>query len=151
VESAGASGMRRLCGKFCRDQNATVAIEFAVIAPLLFAILFGIVGFGAQYGTRIALTYAATEGGRAAMVGLSDQERTSLAKTAIANTLNALSPLVDPKKSTVSVDFTKEASDKKVAITVSYNDTRFAELPYLPNLSNLNPVTVDFYVTDPSD
>jgi len=145
------SAAEKSCRKFSANIRATTAVEFGIVAPLLFAIMFGIIGFGLQFATRIALTYAATEGGRAAMVGLSDQERTSLAKTAIANTLNALSPLVDPKKSTVSVDFTKEASDKKVAITVSYNDTRFAELPYLPNLSNLNPVTVDFYVTDPSD
>jgi Flp pilus assembly protein TadG len=143
--------MRRLCGQLCRDQCATTAIEFAIIAPLLFAILFGIIGFGVQYATRIALTYAATEGGRAAVVGLSDQERTSLAKTAIANTLNALSPLVDPSKSSVSVDFTEEVSGERIAVTISYNDTRFAELPYLPNLGNLNPVTVDFYVTDPSN
>lgn len=141
----------RLYGQLWRDERATTAIEFAIIAPLLFAILFGIVGFGVQYARRIALTYAATEGGQAAVAGLSDQERSSLAQNAVTNTLNALAPLVDPSKALVSVDFSQEASDEQVAITISYSDNRLAELPFLPNLSNLKPVTVDFYVTDPSD
>jgi Flp pilus assembly protein TadG len=112
--------------------------------------MFGIMGFGLQFATRIALTYAATEGGRAAVAGITDTERTSLARTAIANTLTALSPLVIPANATVSVDLTDEASDQKIAITIAYSDTRFATLPFVPDFTTLNPVTVDYYVTDPS-
>lgn len=141
-------------GKSCRhfpaDAAATTAVEFAIVAPLLFAIMFGIIGFGLQFATRIALTYAATEGGRAAVSGLTDTERASLARTAITNTLTALSPLVIPGNATVSVDLTTEASDQKIAISIAYSDTRFAKLPFVPDFTTLNPVTVDYYVTDPS-
>jgi len=129
---------------------ATTAVEFGVVAPLLFAILFGLIGFGDKYATRIALTYAAAEGGRAAIGGLTDAERESLARTAIANSLTALSPLVDPGDAVVTVDLSQESADQKISISIAYNDTRFAHLPFLPDLTALAPVTVDYYVTDPS-
>jgi Flp pilus assembly protein TadG len=136
--------------RFRRCCRATTAIEFAIVAPLLFAIMFGIIGFGLQFATRIALTYAATEGGRAAVAGLTDAERASLARMAIARALNAFSPLVDPAMATVSVDLTDEASDQKIDIGIAYSDTRFATLPFIPNFNGLTPVAVSYYVTDPS-
>lgn len=140
----------RSMNRFPQDETATTAVEFAIVAPFLFAILFGIIGFGVQFATRVALTYAATEGGRAAVSGLSDTERDSLARTAISNTLTALSPLVIASKATITVDMTAEASDEKIAISIAYSDTRFANLPFIPDLTSLAPVTVTYYVTDPS-
>jgi Flp pilus assembly protein TadG len=141
-------------GKPCRrlpdDDCATTAVEFAIVMPLLFAVMFGLIGFGVQFATRIALTYAATEGGRAAVAGLDDSERQSLAETAIANTLSALSPLVDSSKANVTVDLSQESSDEKITISIAYSDDRFATLPFLPDFTSLNPVTVAYYVTDPS-
>jgi Flp pilus assembly protein TadG len=135
---------------FRRSVAATTAVEFGIVAPLLFAILFGMIGFGTQFATRIALTYAASEGGRAAVSGLSDTERESLALSAINNTLTALSPLVEVGNAVVSFDTSQESTDEKIAITIAYTDTRFANLPFLPNMTALAPITVDYYVTDPS-
>lgn len=135
---------------FLHGSAATTAVEFGIVAPLLFAIMFGLIGFGTQFATRIALTYAASEGGRAAVGGLTDAERESLARGAIADTLTALSPLVDVAKATVTFDTSQESTDQKIAITIAYSDTRFAHLPFIPDLTALNPVTVDYYVTDPS-
>lgn len=137
------------CG-FRLDKTATTAVEFGIVAPFLFAILFGLIGFGEQFATRIALTYAASEGGRAAVAGLTDAERESLARTAITNCLTALSPLVDASKAAVSFDASQESSDQKISISIAYSDTRFAHLPFLPDLTALDPVSVDYYVTDPS-
>ncbi|HTM78860.1 MAG TPA: TadE/TadG family type IV pilus assembly protein [Devosia sp.] len=132
------------------DVRGTVSIEFAILMPVFFAILFGIIVFGVQYATRIALTYAAAEGGRAAVAGLNDGERQTLATNAITNALNALSPLVNPAKATISVNLARENSSEEITISIAYNDTRFAELPFVPQLGNLAPVTVSYYVTDPS-
>lgn len=137
---------RRLRG----DSRGTVSIEFAILVPVFLAILFGIIVFGVQYATRIALTYAASEGGRAAVAGLSDDERRLLANAAITDALTALSPLVDPAKATVSVDVSGESSGEEVTISIAYNDVRFASLPFVPQLGNLAPVTVSYFVTDPS-
>ena len=50
VTDAVLAGMLRLA------RPAPDGIEFAIVAPLLFAIMFGIIGFGTQFATRIALT-----------------------------------------------------------------------------------------------
>jgi Flp pilus assembly protein TadG len=136
--------------RFRGDTGGTVSIEFAILVPVFLAILFGIIVFGVQYATRIALTYAASEGGRAAVAGLSDDERKLLANAAITDALTALSPLVDPAKATVSVDLSDESSGEEVTISIAYNDVRFAALPFVPQLGNLAPVTVSYFVTDPS-
>jgi Flp pilus assembly protein TadG len=128
----------------------TVSIEFAILVPVFLAILFGIIVFGTQYATRIALTYAAAEGGRAAVAGLDKDERSTLAKQAIGNALNALDPLVDPDKAVVTVDLAQAGQQEQITISIAYNDNRFATLPFVPSLNNLAPVTVNYYVTDPS-
>jgi len=58
--------------------------------------------------------------------------------------------LVDPTKATVNVIQADQASDHKINISIAYSDTRFALLPFVPNFSTLNPVAVEYYVTDPS-
>jgi len=138
------------CRRWRGNDRGTTAVEFGIVAPLLFAIMFGILAFGIQFATRIAVTYAATEGGRAAVGGLDDTERESLARAAITRVLTTLSPLVDPAKAAVTVVQVDVASDHKIDIRITYNDTRFASLPFVPDLSTLNPVTVEYYVTDPS-
>lgn len=138
------------------DSRGTVSIEFAILLPVFLAILFGIIVFGIQYTTRIALTYAASEGGRAAVAGLTDDERKILATTAIENTLNAFAPLVNPAKAIIPPPVIKPAnlpngmSGEEIFISITYNDTRFAALPFVPQLGNLAPVTVSYFVTDPS-
>ncbi|HVV27826.1 MAG TPA: TadE/TadG family type IV pilus assembly protein [Rhizomicrobium sp.] len=142
-----------ICGEnacvFATDVRGTSAVEFAVIAPVLFGVLFGIVAFGAHYAARIALTYAAAEGGRAALAGLSDGERESLARTAVGDALNALSPLVAPHGANVTVSLAQDGDGHRIDITISYNDGRFARMPFLPDLSQIAPVTVEYRLTDP--
>jgi Flp pilus assembly protein TadG len=133
------------------DIRATVSIEFAILAPVFFAIMFGVVMFGAEYATRIALTYAAAEGGRAAVSGLSDSERESLATTAIQDTLNAFSPLIESANAVITVNTASESSSEEITISIAYTDDRFANLPFVPQMSSLPPVTVSYFVTDPSD
>lgn len=132
------------------DTRGTVSIEFAILVPVFLAILFGIIAFGVQYATRIALTYAASEGGRAAVAGLNDAERQTFATTAITNALNAFYPLVNPTKATITVNFASEQNNEEITISIAYSDMRFAELPFVPQLGNLTPVTVSYFVTDPS-
>ncbi len=144
------SDAETFCRRFRRDRRATTAIEFAIVAPLLFAIMFGIIGFGTQFATRIALTYAATEGGRAAVAGLDNADREALARKAIGKALAALAPLINPDKADISFGMTTEATDQKIDIGITYSDSRFATLPFTPNFNDLGPVTVTYYVTDPS-
>ena len=42
------------------------------------------------------------------------------------------------------------ASGEEITISIGYNDARFVELPFVPQLGNLAPVSVSYFVTDPS-
>jgi Flp pilus assembly protein TadG len=131
------------------DASGTVSIEFAVLFPVFLALLFGMIVFGAQYSVRMALTYAAAEGGRAAMSGLDDAERQALASAAVQETLKSLAPLVDPEKAEVQIAFADQDDGEEITVSIGYSDHRFARLPFVPSLDDLPPVTVRYLATDP--
>lgn len=56
--------MRRLRRGLARDQRGGAAIEFAILAPFLFALLLGIVEMGRMFYVRQALEYATEEAAR---------------------------------------------------------------------------------------
>jgi Flp pilus assembly protein TadG len=55
-------------GRKARDRGS-VAVEFALVLPVLLLILFGIVDFGRALNAQIELTGAAREGARLAALG----------------------------------------------------------------------------------
>ena len=131
------------------DQSANVSIEFALLAPVLFVLVFGLILFSMQYSSRIALTYAASEGARMALAGLDDTERQHLARLAVTRVLAAWHPLVDADRADISVLITKDGNGKLVTVNIEYSDARFVRLPFLPALSGEAPVSVSYLVTDP--
>lgn len=55
---------------FLNATEGTSAIEFALVAPVVFLLLFGIVEFGRLVWTQTALQYAAQAAARCAALGL---------------------------------------------------------------------------------
>lgn len=47
-----------------RDQSGASAVEFALVAPLLLFIVFGIIDFGVVFAQNLAINNAAREGAR---------------------------------------------------------------------------------------
>lgn len=132
-----------------QDDRGTVAIEFAMVASLFLMILFGIIAFGFQFAGRIALSYAVAEGGRAAVAGLTDADRKSLALSATQYALNGYSGLV--KTSTPVVVITAGPGGKKmIRVSVAQASIGLPSLPFVPNLSTLPDVSTTFIVNDPS-
>ncbi len=60
-------------GRTVRDRGA-VAVEFAIVVPVLLLIVFGIIDFGRAINAQIVLTGAAREGVRLAALGYSSAE-----------------------------------------------------------------------------
>ncbi|MCQ9163599.1 TadE/TadG family type IV pilus assembly protein [Arthrobacter sp. STN4] len=78
-----------------RSEKGAAAVEFALVVPLLFLILFGIIDFGRAYNAQISLTQAA----RAAVRSLVVSNDTAKADTAaFANTvgLSGVVPVYSP-------------------------------------------------------
>lgn len=52
-----------------RSDSGAAAVEFAIIAPLLFLLIFGLIDFGLAINARIVTANAAREGARVASLG----------------------------------------------------------------------------------
>jgi Flp pilus assembly protein TadG len=134
-----------------RARRGTVAVEFAFVLIVFLSVLFGIMAFGFQFAAHIALSYAAAEGGRSAVAGLSSTERQSRASAAITHVLTTLSPLIDPAKATITVTSGGVTTEgEAIDISISYSDSRFNVFPFLPALSTDQEVQTVFFVADPS-
>lgn len=70
----------RHLNNFRHDTSGAVAIEFVLIAPLLFALLFGIMTIGYYVGVSHSVSQLATGAARASVAGLDMQERVELAE-----------------------------------------------------------------------
>jgi Flp pilus assembly protein TadG len=51
-----------------RDDTGASAVEFALLAPLLFLLLFGIINFGFLFAQQLSLNNSVRQGARAAVV-----------------------------------------------------------------------------------
>ncbi|MBT8214513.1 MAG: pilus assembly protein [Acidimicrobiia bacterium] len=97
--------------RFLSDRGAAM-VEFAIIAPLLLLVVFGIIEFGRAYNAQNSLTHAAREGAREyaitqdAVAGETTAlaAATSLDSTQITVTLSACVP-GDPATVTLEYPF----------------------------------------------
>jgi len=61
--------IKYLFRRFRRSDRGVALVEFALVAPILFLLVLGIIEFGFLYNGYITLTGAAREGARIAVVG----------------------------------------------------------------------------------
>lgn len=73
------------------DQRGAVAVEFALVFPLLILVLFGVIEYGAVYNAQLQVTGAAREAAREmAVTGNAGSARSAaLAATALAPALTS--------------------------------------------------------------
>ncbi len=109
--------------RFRRDHSGAVAIEFMLIAPILFTLLFGIICLGYFMGVSHSVSQLATGAARASVSGLDQTERESLANDYLSKagsnypllTVSAIAPTVafdgtDPVGITVDIAYTIDGS-----------------------------------------
>jgi Flp pilus assembly protein TadG len=102
---------RRRLSQLRRDQRGVAAIEFSMIAPILFGLLVGIIDVGRYMWTLNTIQYAIDQGVRAGVVQqLSTEDVTDLVKGSLAG-LDA---------GTVEVDVTDDAASLSVAAKTDY-------------------------------
>jgi Flp pilus assembly protein TadG len=120
------------------------AIEFALVAPMLLVLLFGIVVYGVYFFTWIAVTHAASEGARAAVAGLSTQERVQLATTQVNSVFASYEPVISSQYATIVAQQSQGNSGLfQVAITYDFSHFAFGVLgTILPVPSQSPTVTV---------
>jgi Flp pilus assembly protein TadG len=106
-------------------EHGAVAVEFALLAPILIMILFGIMEFGRAYNVQVSLTNAARDGARSVAIN-------NVEADAVTATVNA-APFLNPQLKNTDVDFdyvaipattpspTACSSGRQVTVTVTYS------------------------------
>jgi Flp pilus assembly protein TadG len=89
---AGFRPRRPLAG----GEAGAAAVEFALVMPVLLAIVFGIIVYGLYFTVQIAVTEAAAVGARAAVAGLDCGERKQFATTAFRDFFGGYGGLLSP-------------------------------------------------------
>lgn len=65
--------------RFARSATGTSAVEFALLSPLYFVLMFGMAAYGIYFGAGHSVQQLAADAARVAVAGLSAQERQTLA------------------------------------------------------------------------
>lgn len=74
-----------------RSERGAVAVEFALLAPILVMMILGIMEFGRAYNAQVTLTNAAREGVRTMAINNSQASAKTAAKAAATQLSPALS------------------------------------------------------------
>jgi Flp pilus assembly protein TadG len=118
--------LERPCRLFRRKRRAAAAVEFAIVAPLFFLLVFGLIEYGRMVMVQQIITNASREGARTAVL---DGATTSGVQTAVNNYLTSGSV----SGATVTVDPNPPTSAQygdPVTVTVS---VPFSQVSWLPS------------------
>ncbi len=102
--------------RFRRAQRGGAAVEFAIIGPVLLLLLFGMITYGGYFMTAHTVQQVANDAARAAIAGLDDAERLSLAREAATDAI-ARQPDMQGELAAISV----LRSGPTVAVTLTYD------------------------------
>jgi Flp pilus assembly protein TadG len=113
----------RLAPFLFADRRGVSVVEFALLAPLLMALLVGLLGYGQYFLAAHTAQQLANDAARATVAGIDAAERLTLARASVARELAALPEL---KQATVTT--TVEEAPQLVTVKVSLDA---AALPLL--------------------
>ncbi|HTH74574.1 MAG TPA: TadE/TadG family type IV pilus assembly protein [Trinickia sp.] len=144
------------CGRhtLCPHARAagSAAVEFALVFPLLFTVLYGIVTYSVLFVAQQSLTLAAEEGARAA---LNYQNATSVAGALTARSANACSVASQSTQwlrayalcAAQAQSCSYNSAMQCVQVTLTYDYARHPIVPKLPLLSLALPRTLSSVAT----
>ena len=103
-----------------RNERGQAMVEFALVLPILMALLLGIIQFGIVFNNYITLTDATRAGARKAAVSRFDGDSGASAKLEVENSAQGLdqSKLAPTISVTASPDWNTPGND--VTVTASY-------------------------------
>jgi Flp pilus assembly protein TadG len=93
-----------------RGDRGSVAIEFALLLPILVLLVFGIIEFGRGYNTKNTVTHSSREAARVLALGTGDP----------AAAARAAAPALDPGLLQVTATASPCTPGQPVSVTVSY-------------------------------
>jgi len=108
--------------KWTQDRSGVAAIEFAIVGPLFFLVLLGVLIFAIYFGTVHSVQQLAAEAARATVQGLTESERAELAQNQVKSIVGSY-PLIDPNYLTITA--AASAADANLFnVSISYDASR---------------------------
>ncbi|MGY6706057.1 TadE/TadG family type IV pilus assembly protein [Roseinatronobacter sp.] len=104
---------------FHAGEKGAVAVEFALIAPLLIALVFGTISFGYLFGVSHSVQQLAAEAARVSVKELDYDERMGLARAYVDNA-KVRYPLLRQDAITRTAEGTDGALSDDIQVTVTY-------------------------------
>ncbi len=102
-------------------------VEFAVLAPLLFLLIFGMIEYGRMVMVQQLITNASREGARVAILdGMTNDD----VEDAVQDHVGGGVPILDTNVTTTPSDITTAAGGESVTVTVGVD---FADVSWLPD------------------
>lgn len=106
---------RSLLSRFMRDRRGVAAIEFAIVAPLLIMMMFGMIMYGSWFWMAHSVQSMASESARAAIAGLDPTEREQLARAFVGVQVSDLG--LNAAKAAVAV----ESTPTVIRVNIAYD------------------------------
>jgi Flp pilus assembly protein TadG len=131
-----------------REDRGAAAVEFALVAPLLLLLVFGIISYGYMLSFRQTLSQAAAEGARAAAVtvsGTSAADREQLARQAVESALESYGISCATTAMSCVIDADDSCGTATcVTVDLSYDYDADPLTPPLPGLGLALPDTLSY-------
>ena len=124
--------------KTIKCRKGAAAVEFAIIAPLLFTIIFGIIEFGLLFFDKQVITNASREGARYGILWNPTRPTDAEIKARVAvYTANNLVTFGTPGSPTTTISRSGNDPGDAITVTVTYN-YNFLLLPnFVTSLSDI--------------
>lgn len=119
---------------FKRKDDGTAAIEFALVLPIFLVLLLGILAYGIYFAAAHGTAQLAAEAARASVAGLTDTERSNIAKATVAKNAASYGMILDATKVTVvAAPLAGDATEFRVAVSYNAVDLPiWSFTPFLP-------------------
>jgi Flp pilus assembly protein TadG len=121
--------LERLCRMCRKNRRGAAAVEFAVVAPLFFTLVFGMIEFGRVVMVQQLLTNATREGAR---VGVLTDSTSTDVKNKVVSYLSSGKITIATSNVTVSYASDPSLPDSGEAVTVSVT-VPFSQVSWLPS------------------
>lgn len=114
-----------------KNEEGSVAVEFAILVPILLLITFGIIYFGYLFGVSHSLQLVAAEATRASVRGVTTAERLQFAEDALEDAV-ANNPFLSANRLAAAFSQTTVPfAGMVVTVTYDLNGTLVSNLPFV--------------------
>ncbi|MCJ7993150.1 pilus assembly protein [Rhizobium cremeum] len=112
---------RHLLSHLTNDTRGTSAIEFAILAPIFFMVVFSMIGYGIYLSASHAVQQITADAARTAVAGLDAAERRRLAEDYVKTSTNEYA-FLDERAFAVAVQ-DDPSNPAQFTVSISYDAT----------------------------